>query len=200
MAHSIGSPASARGRIRFLQTHRVQDFIVAAGHAPRSPLPKRKELLSEEPTGAQPTATFGQLRTRPRGFTLVGSFYPDQIMSSTFGLFNTSVMGMSAQADALANISENIANSSTVGYKRATTHFLTVLNGFQGADQFGGGVYTRSRYDVTSEGADAYRQFHGPRVGMASSSCPTAPAPPSSPVRDPSCPIRDVSSTPPAIT
>jgi len=74
-------------------------------------------------------------------------------MSSTFGLFNTSIMGMSAQADALANISENIANSSTVGYKRATTHFLTVLNGFQGADQFGGGVYTRSRYDVTGQGA-----------------------------------------------
>ncbi|WP_442754603.1 flagellar hook protein FlgE [Methylocystis sp. JAN1] len=74
-------------------------------------------------------------------------------MSSTFGLFNTSIMGMSAQADALANISENIANSSTVGYKRATTHFLTVLNGFQGADQFGGGVYTRSRYDVANQGA-----------------------------------------------
>ncbi|WP_457798526.1 flagellar hook protein FlgE [Methylocystis sp. S23] len=74
-------------------------------------------------------------------------------MSSTFGLFNTSIMGMSAQADALANISENIANSSTVGYKRATTHFLTVLNGFQGADQFGGGVYTRSRYDVAGQGA-----------------------------------------------
>lgn len=74
-------------------------------------------------------------------------------MSSTFGLFNSSIMGMSAQADALANISENIANSSTVGYKRATTHFLTVLNGFQGADQFGGGVYTRSRYDVTGQGA-----------------------------------------------
>ncbi|QGM98008.1 flagellar hook protein FlgE [Methylocystis parvus] len=74
-------------------------------------------------------------------------------MSSTFGLFNTSIMGMSAQADALANISENIANSSTVGYKRATTHFLTVLNGFQGGDQFGGGVYTRSRYDVGGQGA-----------------------------------------------
>lgn len=74
-------------------------------------------------------------------------------MSSTFGLFNTSIMGMSAQADALANISENIANSSTIGYKRATTHFLTVLSGFQGADQFGGGVTTRGRYDVTGQGA-----------------------------------------------
>ncbi len=74
-------------------------------------------------------------------------------MSSTFGLFNTSIMGMSAQSDALANISENIANSSTTGYKNATTHFLTVLNGFQSGETFGGGVTTRSRYDVTAQGA-----------------------------------------------
>lgn len=74
-------------------------------------------------------------------------------MSSTFGLFNTSIMGMAAQSDALANISANIANSSTIGYKRATTHFLTVLSGFQGSDQFGGGVTTRSRYEVTGQGA-----------------------------------------------
>ena len=74
-------------------------------------------------------------------------------MSTTFGLFNTSVMGMAAQSDALANISENISNSSTVGYKDATTHFLTVLGGFQGADQFGGGVTTKGRYNVTAQGA-----------------------------------------------
>lgn len=74
-------------------------------------------------------------------------------MANSFGLFSSSIMGMSAQAAALANISENIANSSTVGYKRATTHFLTVLNGFQDASQFGGGVYTRSRYDVAAQGS-----------------------------------------------
>lgn len=74
-------------------------------------------------------------------------------MSTTFGLFNTAIMGMTAQSDALANISENIANSSTVGYKRATTHFLTVLSGFQGSSSFGGGVSARSRYEVTGQGA-----------------------------------------------
>jgi flagellar hook protein FlgE len=72
---------------------------------------------------------------------------------SNFGLFNASIMGMSAQSDALANISENIANSSTVGYKRATTQFLTVLGGYQGSNEFGGGVYTRSRNEVTNQGA-----------------------------------------------
>lgn len=72
-----------------------------------------------------------------------------------FGLFNTSIMGMSAQSNALSNLTENIANVSTTGYKRATTQFLTVLNGYQDANQFGGGVYTRNRYDVTSQGTIA---------------------------------------------
>jgi len=74
-------------------------------------------------------------------------------MSTTFGLFNTSVMGMAAQSDALANISENIANSSTVGYKESSTQFLTVLNGFQNSEAFGGGVETRSRYNIQGQGA-----------------------------------------------
>lgn len=74
-------------------------------------------------------------------------------MTTTFGLFNTSVMGMAAQSDALAAISENIANSGTIGYKEATTHFLTVLNGYQNAEVFGGGVMTRNRYEVPAQGA-----------------------------------------------
>lgn len=74
-------------------------------------------------------------------------------MSTTFGLFNTSVMGMAAQSNWLAAISENIANSSTVGYKDATTQFQTVLNGYQNGEAFGGGVTTLSRYDVGLQGA-----------------------------------------------
>ena len=61
-------------------------------------------------------------------------------MTSFFGLFNTSIMGMNAQSDALSNISANIANANTVGYKRATTHFLTVLGDLQGSEARGGGV------------------------------------------------------------
>jgi flagellar hook protein FlgE len=70
-----------------------------------------------------------------------------------FQMFNISVMGMSAQSDALANISENIANNNTVGYKRATTHFLTVLSGFQGPMQAGGGVSTNTHYDIDGKGS-----------------------------------------------
>ncbi len=74
-------------------------------------------------------------------------------MSNTYGLFNTSIMGMSAQSDALANISENIANSNTIGYKDASTEFLSVLNGFQAGEQFGGGVTTVSSRNVMAQGA-----------------------------------------------
>ncbi len=74
-------------------------------------------------------------------------------MTSTFNLFNTSIMGMGAQSSALANISENIANANTVGYKDASTNFLTVLNGLQSNDNPGGGVTTTSQYSVASQGA-----------------------------------------------
>ncbi len=77
-------------------------------------------------------------------------------MSNTFGLFNASVMGMSAQAEALANVSENIANANTIGYKRTTTNFLTVLNGFQGQSAFGGGVFAVNRPNVAAQGALAH--------------------------------------------
>jgi flagellar hook protein FlgE len=74
-------------------------------------------------------------------------------MGTTFGLFNTSVMGMAAQSDALSTISENIANSSTTGYKKATTQFLTVLNTFGASNEFGGGVSTVNHYNVDTQGA-----------------------------------------------
>lgn len=74
-------------------------------------------------------------------------------MPSFFGLFNTSIMGMNAQADALSNISANIANANTVGYKRATTNFLTVLGDLQGPEARGGGVSARTRYDITTSGS-----------------------------------------------
>jgi flagellar hook protein FlgE len=74
-------------------------------------------------------------------------------MTASFGLFNTAVMGMAAQSDALASISENIANSGTVGYKEATAHFMTVLSGLQSNDTFGGGVTTRNRYQISQQGA-----------------------------------------------
>jgi flagellar hook protein FlgE len=67
-------------------------------------------------------------------------------------LFNTALMGMSAQTSALGAIAENISNSSTVGYKQATTQFSTILTNFAGGGDIGGGVSTKTRFDVTTQG------------------------------------------------
>jgi flagellar hook protein FlgE len=71
------------------------------------------------------------------------------------GLFNTmqtSVSGMAAQANALSTIGDNIANSSTVGYKDASAQFSTVLGQSGGGNYSSGGVQTDVRYGVTTPG------------------------------------------------
>ncbi len=40
---------------------------------------------------------------------------------SLFGAMNTAISGLSAQSSAFGNISDNVANSQTVGYKRVDT-------------------------------------------------------------------------------
>jgi flagellar hook protein FlgE len=71
---------------------------------------------------------------------------------SLFGTLNTSISGMAAQASKLSTIGDNIANSSTTGYKRADTEFETLL-GVQATSSYeSGGVQTRVRYGVTDQG------------------------------------------------
>ena len=48
-------------------------------------------------------------------------------MSSLFGALETSVSGLSAQSSAFSNISDNVANSQTTGYKRVDTNFVDYL-------------------------------------------------------------------------
>ncbi|WP_158747617.1 flagellar hook protein FlgE [Acidisphaera sp. L21] len=48
-------------------------------------------------------------------------------MSSLFGALHTAVSGLSAQSTAFGNISDNVANSQTVGYKRTDTNFTDYL-------------------------------------------------------------------------
>lgn len=67
-------------------------------------------------------------------------------------LFNTSVLGMAAQSNALNAVAQNVANSGTVGYKEASTQFSTVLTSFQGGDDVGGGVTTDNRLAITTQG------------------------------------------------
>ncbi len=67
-------------------------------------------------------------------------------------LFNTAVMGMTAQTTALGAISENISNSGTVGYKEVTTQFSTLLSSFQGGEEVGGGVAASTRTSIEAQG------------------------------------------------
>ncbi len=46
---------------------------------------------------------------------------------SIFGALNTAVSGLTAQSDAFGNISQNIANSQTTGYKGVNTNFVDYL-------------------------------------------------------------------------
>jgi flagellar basal body rod protein FlgB len=46
---------------------------------------------------------------------------------SLFGALNTAISGLTAQSSAFSNISDNVANSQTVGYKQVDTSFTDYL-------------------------------------------------------------------------
>jgi len=60
------------------------------------------------------------------------------------GTFNTAVQAMQAQTQFLNNISTNIANTNTVGYKLQDTHFATLLNHTRPTDKR---FFTVNTYD-----------------------------------------------------
>jgi flagellar hook protein FlgE len=62
-----------------------------------------------------------------------------------FGALNTAVGGMRAQSYALQNISGNIANSQTVGFKREDTSFMDLIPDDIPSNQVAGGVIASSR-------------------------------------------------------
>ena len=71
---------------------------------------------------------------------------------SLFGTLNTGVSGMAAQANMLSTIGDNIANSSTTGYKRATAEFETILGSQSASSYTAGNVSTQTRYGVGTQG------------------------------------------------
>ena len=48
---------------------------------------------------------------------------------SLYGSLFSGVTGLNAQSRALGDISENISNVNTVGFKAGTTHFSTLVTG-----------------------------------------------------------------------
>ena len=71
---------------------------------------------------------------------------------SLFGTLNTGVSGMAAQASMLSTIGDNIANSSTTGYKSANVDFETMLGNQTATDYTSGGVQTNINYSIADQG------------------------------------------------
>jgi flagellar hook protein FlgE len=69
-----------------------------------------------------------------------------------FSALGTAVSGMSAQSSYLSAIGDNIANSTTVGYKEASTQFQTVLGEQTSGSYESGGVLAQTSYGITSQG------------------------------------------------
>ncbi|MCO5733034.1 flagellar hook protein FlgE [Rhizobium sp. SSA_523] len=75
---------------------------------------------------------------------------------SLYGTMRTGVSGMNAQANRLGTVGDNIANSSTVGYKKATTEFSSMVLPSGGGEYNSGGVNTNVRYSIDSQGSFSY--------------------------------------------
>ncbi len=71
---------------------------------------------------------------------------------SIYNTLQTAVSGMAAQANRLGTIGDNIANSSTTGYKDASVEFETLLGNNAASFYASGGVQSRVRYGVAQQG------------------------------------------------
>lgn len=72
---------------------------------------------------------------------------------SLYGMMRTGVSGMNGQANRLSTVSENIANSSTTGYKRASTEFSSLVLPSSGGSYNSGGVETSVRHHISDDGS-----------------------------------------------
>jgi flagellar hook protein FlgE len=75
---------------------------------------------------------------------------------SLYGMMRTSASGMAAQANMLGTVSDNIANSSTTGYKRASEEFSTLVLESGVAEYASGAVESHTRRDIDAQGAFNY--------------------------------------------
>ncbi len=71
---------------------------------------------------------------------------------SLFGALNTAVSGLSAQSAAFGNISENVANSQTTGYKEVDTNFIDYLTTSTATDNEPGSVSALPSYTNNVQG------------------------------------------------
>jgi flagellar hook protein FlgE len=72
---------------------------------------------------------------------------------SIFGAMNSAISGLTAQSDAFGNISDNVANSQTVGYKRVDTAFVDYLTVSTATQNQPGAVVAQPDYVNNVQGA-----------------------------------------------
>lgn len=75
---------------------------------------------------------------------------------SLYGMMRTGISGMNGQANRLSAVSDNIANSSTTGYKRASTEFSSLVLPSSGGEYNSGGVETVVRHHISDDGSLRY--------------------------------------------
>ncbi|TYC58647.1 flagellar hook protein FlgE [Rhodobacterales bacterium] len=73
-----------------------------------------------------------------------------------FGVMRTGVSGMNAQASKLGTVADNIANSSTTGYKRAMTEFSSMVLSQGSGTYNSGGVQAHTKYAISNQGGMSY--------------------------------------------
>jgi flagellar hook protein FlgE len=76
-------------------------------------------------------------------------------MSSLFAALGVSVAGLSAQSQALGNISDDLANSQTTGFKNIGTSFADLVTASSATDNSPGGVTATPQYQNDVQGTIA---------------------------------------------
>ncbi|MDB5374944.1 MAG: hypothetical protein JWP04_3586 [Belnapia sp.] len=71
---------------------------------------------------------------------------------SLFGSLTAAISGLTAQSRSLGNISDNIANSQTVGYKRVDTNFVSYITSSSQTNNLPGAVIALPSYTNTVQG------------------------------------------------
>jgi flagellar hook protein FlgE len=72
------------------------------------------------------------------------------------GIMRTGVSGMNAQSSKLGAVADNIANSSTTGYKRAETEFASQVLAQGGGSYNSGGVQAHTKYAISDQGSMSF--------------------------------------------
>jgi flagellar hook protein FlgE len=70
-----------------------------------------------------------------------------------YSMMRTSASGMAAQGNRLGTVADNIANSSTTGYKRASMEFSSLVLDSGGSEYQSGSVDSHTRYAISEQGS-----------------------------------------------